>query len=57
MFSFAMTFYSTLHANLLGLSFYYFLVTFNALEAIDLAKQRRGTRGKGGNSMTTASLD
>lgn len=52
-FSFAVTFYPTLHANLLCLPFYYFLATFNALEASDLAKQSRRTREKGGNSMTT----
>lgn len=57
MFSFAMTFYPTLRANLLRLSVYYFLVTFNALEAIDLAKHRKGTKEKGGNSMTTTFLD
>lgn len=46
MFSSAMTFYPTPHSTPLCLFFHYFLATFNALEAIDLAKERRRTREK-----------
>lgn len=47
-------FYPTLHPTPLYLFFHYFLVTFNAVEAIDLAKEKTRIRELRWDAVTTA---